>query len=73
MSMLPTEVMAGQRLMACVGLVKALGGGWDQSLPVTVPPVEVDEAAVETPGKRPGFFGKIKGLFKKDDGAAAAK
>ena len=56
--------------MACVALVKALGGGWDQTLPVVVPPVAADEEAQSLPQRRPGLLGRMKGWFKKDSAEA---
>lgn len=47
--------VAGQRLVATVALIKALGGGWHQSLPVTVPQQTPDSAAKSQPEtKEPG-------------------
>ncbi len=47
--------VAGQRLVATVALIKALGGGWHQSLPVTVPQQTPDPAAKSQPEtKEPG-------------------
>jgi len=70
-SLLLTEracaTLAGQRLIASVSLIKALGGGWDQSLPVTVPVSTPDpEALGSTAEKKKGFFSKVKGWFKRD-------
>lgn len=68
-SLLATEracaTLAGQRLIASVSLVKALGGGWDQSLPVTVPAVTPDPEARGFTAEKKGFFTKVKGWFKK--------
>lgn len=58
--------LAGQRLIASVSLIKALGGGWDQSLPVTVPVATADPAARGSTAEKKGFFTKVKGWFKKD-------
>ncbi len=49
--------VAGQRLVATVALIKALGGGWHQSLPVIVPEQTPDPAAKSTPDtKKPGLL-----------------
>jgi multidrug efflux system outer membrane protein len=56
--------IAGQRLIATVALIKALGGGWQQSLPITVPQQTPDPAAktkTET-DKKPGV---LKRLFSR--------
>jgi multidrug efflux system outer membrane protein len=63
-----TAQIAGQRLIATVALIKALGGGWDQSLTYAIPLVTPDPAARSVPdddGK--GFFSKVKGIFQKKD------
>jgi multidrug efflux system outer membrane protein len=69
-SLLTTEracaTLAGQRLIASVSLIKALGGGWDQSLPVTIPVTTPDIAARSIPGGKKGFFTKVTGWFKRD-------
>lgn len=57
--------LAGQRLIASVSLIKALGGGWDQSLPVTVPATTPDPEAMGSTAEKKGFFTKVKGWFKK--------
>jgi multidrug efflux system outer membrane protein len=55
--------IAGQRLIATVALIKALGGGWHQSLPVLVPPQTPDpEAKSQTDDKKPGV---LKRLFSR--------
>ncbi|WP_395747504.1 efflux transporter outer membrane subunit [Prosthecobacter sp.] len=68
-SLLLTEracaTLAGQRLIASVSLIKALGGGWDQSLPVTVPVTTPDPEAMGSTAPKKGFFTKVKGWFKK--------
>ena len=52
--------VAGQRLVATVALIKALGGGWHQSLPVTVPAQTPDPAAKSTPQtKKPGLLKRL--------------
>jgi outer membrane protein TolC len=38
------QVLAGRRLIASVALVKALGGGWQQTMPVVVPEQTADPA-----------------------------
>lgn len=58
--------LAGQRLIASVSLIKALGGGWDQSLPISVPVTAPDSAARGTTAEKKSFFSKVKGLFKRD-------
>jgi len=56
---------AGQRLAATVSLVKAIGGGWEQSQPVIMPEVIPDPAARANGDlDKPGFFTKMKGIFK---------
>lgn len=61
-----TAQIAGHRLVASVGLIKALGGGWDQTQTTTIPVVNPDPAARSLPeGDKSGFFTKVKGLFKK--------
>ncbi|MEN3941107.1 efflux transporter outer membrane subunit [Prosthecobacter sp. SYSU 5D2] len=60
--------VAGQRLIASISLIKALGGGWDQAAPVTLPATVPDPAARFVPGdEKPGFFSKVKGIFSKKD------
>lgn len=61
------EQLAGQRLIATVSLIKALGGGWDQRLPVEIPAAEPDPAAQSRPEERKSFLSRIGGLFKKKD------
>lgn len=61
-----TAQIAGQRLIATVGLMKALGGGWDQKMPTMVPAMTPDPAAKNTDQDKPGFFSKVKSLFSKD-------
>lgn len=55
--------IAGQRLVSTVGLIKALGGGWDQRLPNAVPATTPDPAARNLDQDKPGIFGRIKGWF----------
>ncbi len=56
--------LAGQRHIASVSLIKALGGGWDQAapqnLPASIPDPEAKSVTQET-----GFFGRVKSIFKK--------
>jgi len=55
--------VAGQRLIATVALIKALGGGWHQSLPIVVPQQSPDPAAKSQPeAKKPGV---LKRLFSR--------
>ena len=64
------EQLAGQRLIATVSLIKALGGGWDQRLPVEIPNAEPDPASqTEAAEQKKGFFKRIGGLFRKKDKA----
>ncbi|HWB03706.1 MAG TPA: efflux transporter outer membrane subunit [Verrucomicrobiales bacterium] len=57
--------VAGQRLIATVGLIKALGGGWHQSLPVVVPAQTPDPDAKSSPeNKKPGL---LKRLFTRKE------
>lgn len=58
--------LEGQRLIASVSLIKALGGGWDQSLPVAVPATTPDPAARGSTAEKKGFFSKVKGWFRRD-------
>lgn len=58
--------LGGQRLIASVSLIKALGGGWDQSLPITVPVTNPDPSARGSTAEKKGFFSKVKGWFKRD-------
>jgi len=61
--------VVGQRWLASVGLVKALGGGWDFVTPLTVPDMAPDPAAQsalpEGTEKR-GFFPRLKNAFKRN-------
>ncbi|GEP46043.1 efflux transporter outer membrane subunit [Brevifollis gellanilyticus] len=52
--------IAGQRNISTVNLIKAIGGGWDQAEPVTVPEVVPDPAARADLDK-PGFFSRLFG------------
>lgn len=57
--------IAGQRLLATVGLIKAIGGGWDQKMPSPVPATTPDPAAKNLDQDKPGFFARMKGWFKR--------
>jgi hypothetical protein len=61
-----TAQIAGQRLIAAVGLIKAIGGGWDQGMPTPLPATMSDPAAINLDQDKPGFFSKMKGWFKRD-------
>lgn len=61
-----TAQIAGQRLIATVGLIKAIGGGWDQKVPSPVPATTPDPAARNLDQDKPGFLSKVKGWFSKD-------
>lgn len=58
-----TAQIAGQRLIATVSLIKALGGGWDQRQPNAVPVTTPDPAARNLDQDKPGIFGRVKGWF----------
>jgi multidrug efflux system outer membrane protein len=61
--------IAGQQWLASVGLVKALGGGWDVVTPVEVPVVAEDPEAQmkgELEAEKKGFLGRVKRMFKRD-------
>jgi outer membrane protein, multidrug efflux system len=56
---------SGQRFAATVSLVKAIGGSWEQSQTVIMPEVNRDpEARALGDLDKPGFFSKVKGIFK---------
>lgn len=60
-----TAQLAGQRLTASVSLIKALGGGWEQSDLVSIPSVSPDPAAKsQTEQEAKGLLHKLKGIFK---------
>ncbi|MCB1278610.1 efflux transporter outer membrane subunit [Prosthecobacter sp.] len=61
-----TAQVSGQRLIAAVGLIKAIGGGWDQKLPTQVPETTPDPAAQYDGDEKKGFFSRVKGWFKRD-------
>lgn len=56
--------LVGQRHIASVSLIKALGGGWEQSLPVNVPQTRQDPEAMSVTDEK-GFFGRMKSIFTK--------
>lgn len=61
-----TAQIAGQRLVAAVALIKALGGGWEQRDVAGLPVVKPDPAARQTPGaEKRGLFSGVKALFKR--------
>ncbi|MCB1062466.1 MAG: efflux transporter outer membrane subunit [Verrucomicrobiae bacterium] len=56
----------GQRHIASISLIKALGGGWEQAAPPAIPQTTPDpEAKSVTEEKR--FFEKVGSLFKKKE------
>ena len=56
---------SGQRFAATVSLVKAIGGSWEQSQTAIMPEVNRDpEARALGDLDKPGFFSKVKGIFK---------
>lgn len=57
------ERVAGQRLIATVSLVKALGGGWDQTKSFPMPEAAADPVARSNPEKTETPF--LKRLFKR--------
>lgn len=60
-----TAQIAGQRHIATVALIKAIGGGWDQKAPPAIPATTPDPAAQNKDQDKPGFFSKVKGWFSK--------
>ncbi|MCX6856143.1 MAG: efflux transporter outer membrane subunit, partial [Verrucomicrobia bacterium] len=61
-----TAQIAGQRFVASVSLVKALGGGWAQSPVINIPNVTPDPAARSLPeAEGTGFMSKMKGIFSR--------
>lgn len=60
---LAVERVAGQRLVAAVSLVKALGGGWDQNRPRPMPEAAADPVAKSDPERTETPL--LKRLFKK--------
>ena len=60
-----TAQIAGQRLIAAVSLIKAIGGGWDQKLATPVPETTPDPAARNLDQDRSGFFSRVKGWFRR--------
>jgi outer membrane protein, multidrug efflux system len=57
--------LVGQRHIASINLIKALGGGWEQSAPANVPQTAPDPEAKSVTNDE-GFFGRMKSIFKKD-------
>jgi outer membrane protein, multidrug efflux system len=57
--------LAGQRMLAAVSLIKALGGGWSQQLPVEIPAMTPDPASRTNEPKKGGILGGLKSLFSK--------
>jgi hypothetical protein len=61
--------ISGQQWLASVGLVKALGGGWDTVTPLEVPRVTTDpEAQIsnDSETKAKGFKSRLKAMFKRE-------
>jgi multidrug efflux system outer membrane protein len=61
-----TAQVAGQRLIATVSLIKAIGGGWDQKLPTQVPEMTPDPAARYDGDEKKGVLSRVKGWFRRD-------
>lgn len=55
------DQIRGQRLIATVALVKALGGGWNQSLPVEIPASAPDPDATSATPAKPGLLKRMFG------------
>jgi len=60
-----TAQIAGQRLIAAVSLIKAIGGGWDQKLPAPVPATTPDPAARYDGDEKKGILSRVKGWFRR--------
>lgn len=64
--------VAGQRMVASVSLIKALGGGWDQTRTLDFPEVKKDAAALSDPEKTETSI--LKKMFqKKKEGTVRAE
>jgi len=55
----------GQRHIATISLIKALGGGWEESAPDGVPQTTPDPEAKSVTDEK-GFFRRLKSVFKKE-------
>jgi multidrug efflux system outer membrane protein len=64
-----TAQIAGQRMIATVGLIKAIGGGWDQKATIPLPITTPDPAAKLKRAEEPkrGVLTKVKGWFKRGE------
>lgn len=61
-----TAQLAGQRLVASIALIKALGGGWHQRNVIEIPSVTPDPAArSQADAEGRGLLSKVKGLFSR--------
>lgn len=56
--------LAGTRMIASVSLMKALGGGWSQSLSTALPQATRDPEAKSVTDEKPGLLGRMKSIFK---------